>query len=992
MIPIKLELTNFLSYRGSAQLDFAGIHAACISGSNGAGKSSILDAITWALFGQSRAKSDDEAINRIAAAKGESAIVRFDFELEKTHYRVVRRKKLRRGAQLELQIGDGEGGWKTLSERKIRETQATIEKLLRMNYQTFINASFLLQGKADEFTTKTPGKRKEILADLIGASEWEGYKARFTEARKSGDGELALLDGRLEDIAAEMGESDARGEALAEAQAAHAQIKARLTDKEALLAQARRQIDAIKHQEQTAGALADQLQRAQAALERIQTTQTERQKERDGYQAILNQAEQITARFAQWEAADAAWGAWAEKENAYRTLERLQQPHLTAIAQEESALRQQQTNLQERKERLAAMAAEQMELTARIETAGNALAKLDAQLATATKNEAAWLQAKESLSEMKAARQLLEGQIASLEKEAARAQQYAEEREKVAQNHMASEQAATQLQEALAGSVESHRTLAETKAEQDNLSAEQSRLKTSMNELKERLERLEGDDAEACPLCGQPLTADHRADVLAELHQQGTEEGDRFRANQERITQLTEQAGELNAGIKQIPRLERDLATQQQRFAAAQAKLEEIDAQIAAWQTDSEPQLKSLQAQLADDDELVAQQKKTAELEASAAKKGEIDAERLAAQKEFAADQARLAEIDRAQQEWSESGEETLTLIAAQLAAEDFALDAREAAAELDEQMAAIGYDKAEQTAAEERQALADAVQPQNELQQAQAAVKPLERTLTDLAEQVAERQTQLAELTAQHEAESERLAHMQAEKPDLAAIEKEAFDLREEEISAARRMGAAQQRLDVLVDLKERRKNLQSERAALTQRIGRLKMLEKACGRDGVPALLIERAIPEIEDHANELLARLTADNMRIIFDTQRKLKSREGLAETLDIKISDNSGERPYENYSGGEQFRVNFSIRLALSRLLARRAGARLETLVIDEGFGSQDPNGRQRLVEAIHAVKDEFACLLIITHVDELRDAFDTRIEISKGNTGSQISIS
>ena len=77
-----------------------------------------------------------------------------------------------------------------------------------------------------------------------------------------------------------------------------------------------------------------------------------------------------------------------------------------------------------------------------------------------------------------------------------------------------------------------------------------------------------------------------------------------------------------------------------------------------------------------------------------------------------------------------------------------------------------------------------------------------------------------------------------------------------------------------------------------------------------------------------------------------------REDKKETLDIIISDAAGPREYELFSGGEAFRVNFAIRLALSRVLAQRAGARLQTLVIDEGFGSQDAEGRQRLIEAIN----------------------------------------
>ena len=148
---------------------------------------------------------------------------------------------------------------------------------------------------------------------------------------------------------------------------------------------------------------------------------------------------------------------------------------------------------------------------------------------------------------------------------------------------------------------------------------------------------------------------------------------------------------------------------------------------------------------------------------------------------------------------------------------------------------------------------------------------------------------------------------------------------------------------------------------------------------------------MPEIEDDANEILDRLSGGQMQVTFDTQRKLKTSERLAETLDIRIVDSAGERPYENYSGGEQFRVNFAVRLALSKILARRAGARLQTLVIDEGFGSQDPIGRQRLIEAINTVQDDFERILVITHIDEMRDAFPNRIEVEKSTQGSSIRV-
>ncbi len=79
------------------------------------------------------------------------------------------------------------------------------------------------------------------------------------------------------------------------------------------------------------------------------------------------------------------------------------------------------------------------------------------------------------------------------------------------------------------------------------------------------------------------------------------------------------------------------------------------------------------------------------------------------------------------------------------------------------------------------------------------------------------------------------------------------------------------------------------------------------------------------------------------------------------------------------------------MALSKLLARRAGARLQTLILDEGFGTQDAQGRERLVEAINSVQDDFERILVITHIEELKDSFPVRIDVFKTPQGSQIAV-
>jgi exonuclease SbcC len=158
------------------------------------------------------------------------------------------------------------------------------------------------------------------------------------------------------------------------------------------------------------------------------------------------------------------------------------------------------------------------------------------------------------------------------------------------------------------------------------------------------------------------------------------------------------------------------------------------------------------------------------------------------------------------------------------------------------------------------------------------------------------------------------------------------------------------------------------------------------AFGRNGVQAFLIDAVVPEIEAEANRLLDLMSGGEMSIRLHTQRETRAGD-LAETLDLVIADRFGPRDYEMYSGGEAFRINLALRIALAKLLARRAGAPLSTLIIDEGFGSQDAGGRDRIVEAVSAIGAGFRCLLVVTHIEELKQQFDTRIEVRKGERGS-----
>ena len=161
---------------------------------------------------------------------------------------------------------------------------------------------------------------------------------------------------------------------------------------------------------------------------------------------------------------------------------------------------------------------------------------------------------------------------------------------------------------------------------------------------------------------------------------------------------------------------------------------------------------------------------------------------------------------------------------------------------------------------------------------------------------------------------------------------------------------------------------------------------LAQAFSKNGIQALLIEEAIPEIENEANALLAKLTDNQAQIFIESLRDLK-KGGARETLDIRISDTHGVRPYELYSGGEAFRIDFALRIAISKLLARRAGTSLQTLIIDEGFGSQDEEGLQRLMDVLYAIQHDFSKVIVVSHLPVFKENFPVHFIVEKGVTGS-----
>lgn len=342
---------------------------------------------------------------------------------------------------------------------------------------------------------------------------------------------------------------------------------------------------------------------------------------------------------------------------------------------------------------------------------------------------------------------------------------------------------------------------------------------------------------------------------------------------------------------------------------------------------------------------------------------------------------------------WEKEGAPRLAEIERLLEENAFAPDVHVQLQEAETALEQLGYDP--QAHAQAREAVRRAEALEQELQnlgQARGRLSVLEKELGRLRQEL---EANRARLQEREQAFRKAEAALQASRIRLQEahpVVERVTRLREQHRQLVAQRGALEQQLRTLTAKREELKHLLAQEQDIQRTVAALRELEQAFGRDGVPALLLEQAIPLLENEANRLLEALTDGELRIALRTQRPLKSREGaLRETLEIVVSDRYGERPYETFSGGEAFRINFALRMALARFLAQRAGAQLRFLVIDEGFGSQDETGRERLVEAIQAVRHDFAKILVITHLDELKERFTTRIEVFKTPSGSQIRV-
>ena len=863
MLPLALRVRNFLSYREDAPvLNLEGVRVACLCGDNGHGKSALLDAVTWALWGKARGRRHEQLLHQ---GEREMAVeLEFEAEAGGPRYRVARRYSRTRNtpqSSLELAVASA-NGWQPITGDAIAKTEAELERKVNMDYDTFVNSAYLVQGRADEFAMATPGKRKEVLSKVLGLDLYDRLSERARQKARGLQGRLDAQDveiERVEQVAAGLEEAQARLAAAAGELEAAQREEASAAER---LEMARREAAQMEERSREAAALAERAER-----------------ERERRDQAQREAAGLQARIGDWRA------SIANEAQTVAGFEALQ------------AARRRFDESVERARQADALRAELRPLEERV---GDARSRLEADRdAHRRRIEQELEPLAQGLPAIEARLSAVEGEVAGAEQEAA-----------------AAAALAVQSQE--------------ESAEARRLTEELARLEEEGKETRAKLDLMEhGHDEDAvCPLCGTGLGEEGRGRIQADYR-------------------------------GRIERQRADYAARASDKRRAEAQAKELGAQAQTAQRDADAKRRNLDAERA----RLTEQRDGA----------------LRAQAQAQEARARIAETEAA------------------LERGDYEREAQAQAEALRERERALAFDPREQ------ESLRDAARGlehwETERQRLEEARRRLPEDEASLAG-ASTRAREAAEELERIEAQQRRLAEQLGESP---AVQERAAALEAEHAQAARRRDGALERRTRSAEEVERAQQAQreaaerrKEREALRNENSVYAELGAAFGRGGVQALLIEAAAPRLEDEANELLSRMTDGRMSLKIETQRQRRTGRAASaeavETLEILIADDTGTREYEMFSGGERFRVDFALRIALSRLLAWRAGARLPTLFIDEGFGTQDAQGRDRIVEAIRAIEDRFERILVITHMEDVKEAFPVRIEVTRtAEAGSTFSV-
>ncbi len=865
MIPLKLSLKNFLSYGQTTQyIDFEPYNLICLSGKNGHGKSALLDAITWALWGQARktqgSARGDENLIRLGQSH---MMVCLEFMSNSTIYRVRRELTLTSNkiqTTLDLGIIDPEKNQiKGLTDKTIRATQEKIITALGLDYESFINSVFLRQGSSNEFSKKSPKERKEILSSMLGITQFELIKKRAIEKGKTAATQKDTLLPIHERLSHDILQRESLERALQQTTLQEKLAEEKQTQLQQQLQRADTNLEHFKQD-------ALELHNVAMALEKLRITWQKGVEELSEARAEFKKI--LTKRITRDHTSSSDL---AELEKELDTIQHEEIQHL--------ALQQEALKLEHALSQLAS----------------------DIQTAHTLKMHTADMHRQHSESRL----HLQQKQLTVINEKISVLQQTIEKK------------TVTLDRQNIFKKYEKHREYYQKFVTQKN------NLLLAVQQYDQTVKRLSQKIAPACPMCQQPLQENKKKLICSEQQQRSSLAEHQLKRFQTVLPALKQTIIELHAQgeiLKEAEHLEKQL----QELIDEEKKL---NAEYTQEKNSVEKAHQEKELLIKEQTLLLSNNIPYQDL----LQKHHLLMQQLSLQKSLAERKLELIQKIKLRKSDNELNPETIQALLPHIKKRIHTLVAH----------------------------LRSIKNERQELNQKIALLKEKNSQIPLLEESIAQIRR---ELNLCNQEINTLLRDTGSYKEQLTRLE-----LQQKELN----------RVDVTIQ-------------DCTKSHELYQTIAHVLGKDGIQALLIEQAIPEIEQEANNLLEKLTDNQAHLFIESVRDLKSGKSK-ETLDIHISDAIGIRSYELFSGGEAFRIDFALRIALSKLLARRAGTSLQTLIIDEGFGSQDEEGLSHIMDALYKIQDDFAKIIIVSHLPYMKDQFPVHFVVHKTGQGSSIKI-
>ncbi|MDA8239230.1 MAG: SMC family ATPase [Nitrospiraceae bacterium] len=224
----------------------------------------------------------------------------------------------------------------------------------------------------------------------------------------------------------------------------------------------------------------------------------------------------------------------------------------------------------------------------------------------------------------------------------------------------------------------------------------------------------------------------------------------------------------------------------------------------------------------------------------------------------------------------------------------------------------------------------------------------------------------------------------------ELDAVRGELDCLKKSEADTSKELSILTVKADEIEKNGVKKKGYEKEVEGLRRNIQILEVIEDFCEK--VPLFILDNILPIVEEEANKVLDEISSTGMRIEFRTEKVTKTTKAVRDTLDIIVSDVMGERPICQYSGGEKTRLVLALTVGLAELSSRKAGVKINTLVIDEPAGL-DESGLKDFGRCVNKLVDAgmFETMLVVAHDKKLLEVFDQKIIVTKDGTSSRVEV-